>query len=253
MSTPGKPGAVAGMSNWGIPFNDRKDREALAAMSRSLDYMIDHKTARAWGGPEHRRELIGALACPFGTSGGPVVEPPQHWERDRWLLPACRRVHRHIARLAADGGRACEFFCHILANPSSEVTLGVAGRTLARPERSLEDVLGETVEELYTPRDGAARDGLVRFFLDAEEAYFRHIPGEICSTISLEPLDGDRPGPPVYHPRPALRRGPEGVRPGPGAARRGPREDAAGPARRAEGRPPPSCIGKVQADLGQAP
>ena len=54
------------------------------------------------------------------------------------------------------------------------------------------------LEELYQPRDTATREALARFFLEAEEAYLRHLPKDECGTLSLEPLVGNGPGPPVY-------------------------------------------------------
>ncbi len=192
------PDKTLGMSNWGMPFHRREDRASLSRMSRSLDYMIDHNNSVRRSGLDYRREFIRGLDCCFGTSGGPVVEPPQHWQRDRWFLPTCRRVHEHLEQLAADGGRACEFFFHILANPSSEITFHIAGRTLASPETPLDKLMSDAVRQIYRPRSRAAQAELVQLFLDAEEAYFRHLPPNLCSTISLEPLVSSRPGPPVY-------------------------------------------------------
>jgi hypothetical protein len=126
------------------------------------------------------------------------VEPPQHWARDRWFLPTCRAVHRHLQALHADGGRACEFFYHVLANPSSELTWHVAGRTLVGPQAPLQKHLHAALEELYQPRDADSREALAQFFLEAEEAYLRHLSKDECGTLSLEPLVGDHPGPPVY-------------------------------------------------------
>ena len=100
--------------------------------------------------------------------------------------------------LAADGGRATEFFFHITANPSSELTLHVAGRTLAAPEEPLDTHLHAALNELYAPPNAESLGALATFFLDAEDMYFRHLPADECGTISLEPLVGDRPGPPVY-------------------------------------------------------
>jgi hypothetical protein len=167
-------------------------------MSRSLDYMIDHNDSAQWGGSAYRRKLIGSLACAMGTTGGVVVEPPQHWARDRWFLPSCGNVHAHLSELSADGGRACELYYHILGNPSSEVTFYVAGRTLADPHVSLPSALAATLDELYEPRSPLTRDALARLFLDAEQAYMRYQPSNSCGTLSLEPLYSDGPGPAVY-------------------------------------------------------
>ena len=73
-----------------------------------------------------------------------------------------------------------------------------SGRTLADPQAPLEKHLRAVLEELYQPRDTATRDALAQFFLEAEEAYLRHLPRDECGTLPLEPLVGNRPGPPVY-------------------------------------------------------
>ncbi len=192
------PGKIVGMSNWGVSFGKPQDLETFARLSHSFDYMIDQNDSTRHGGPAYRRKFIAALGCVLGTTGGLVVEPPQHWTRDRWFLPACRRVHQHLQKLYTDGGRACEFFFHIAANPSSELTLHVAGRSLAAPTESLEQHLHAVIDDLYQPRDTDTRDALARFFLEAEEAYFRHLPPDECGTLSLEPLAGNQPGPPIY-------------------------------------------------------
>ena len=192
------PGKITGMSNWGVSFGDANDREIFAKMSRSLDYMIDYNDSARNGGAESRQQLISSLGCAFGTTGGLVVEPPQHWARDRWFLPTCRGVHRHLQKLHADGGRACEFFFHIAANPTSELTLHVAGRTLAAPSEPLEKHLHAALDELYQPRDNTMRKALAAFFLEAEDAYFRHLPPDECGTLSLEPLVSSESGPAVY-------------------------------------------------------
>jgi hypothetical protein len=191
-------GRILGMSNWGVSFGNPKDKTVISRMSRKLDYLIDQSYSVQGGGETYPREFIKAMACPFGTTGGLVVEPPQHWERNRWFLPTCRHVHAHLRQLAAIGGRAVEFFYHILANPSSELTFHLAGKTLADPGVALEKQLASLVEELYQPRSALVRDGLVNLFLSAEDAYFQSPDDGSCGTISLEPLVSSEPGPPVY-------------------------------------------------------
>lgn len=192
------PNRIVGMSNWGVSFSNPRDRETFARMSHGLDYIIDQNNSVHAGGEEYQQEFIRALACPFGTTGGLVVEPPQHWARDRWFLPTCRHVHEHLLELSAQGGRAVEFFYHILANPSSELTFQVAGKTLADPQEPLEKQLAVALEELYQPGTTGVRDGLVKFFLAAEDAYFQSPGKGDCGTISLEPLVSSEGGPPIY-------------------------------------------------------
>jgi hypothetical protein len=167
-------------------------------MSKSIDYLIDVHDSSRRKDPAYRRKLIGALDCRFGTIGGPQVEPPPHWSRDRWFLPTPQRTTRHLQQLFTDGGRACEYFFHILANPGDEISLWMAGKVLSDPLTPWETHLKSCIEELYEPTTPAACEGLTQVFLEAEEAYMRHLPSDHCGTISLEPLVSNRPGPPIY-------------------------------------------------------
>lgn len=191
------PGKVVGVSSWGMNFGDPANAEAIIRMSRSLDYLVDFNNSSARGGPDQRRKLIASLGCDFGTLGGPQPEPPQHWDRDRWFLPTLRRTGEHVRKLAADGGRACEFFYHIRANPGDAVSLSLAGRTLADPAESWESQAQSAVAEVFDVDRAGPGDAILALLLDAEEAYFRYL-GEFCGTVSLEPLVSDRPGAPVY-------------------------------------------------------
>ena len=163
-----------------------------------MDYLIDvHDTSRKRD-LGYRKKIIESLSCDFGTLGGPQVEPPQHWERDRWFLPTLKSVGMHLQELSTEGGRACEYFFHILANPADEISLWLAGKVLSDPTRSWERHLEDSVEELYRITRKEIRDELARIFLDAEQAYFRHLPARMSGTISMEPLVSDKPGLPIY-------------------------------------------------------
>ena len=187
-----------GVNSWGMRFEEAESQPSLVKISQNVDYLIDvHDTSRRKD-PSYRQRLIGSLACDFGTLCGPEVEPPQHWERDRWFLPTLRRVGEHLQQLWGDGGRACEYFFHILSNPGDEISLWLAGKILADPTAPWERHLQDSIEALYGVARTSTRDGLAQFFLDAEDAYFRHLAPGLCGTLSLEPLVNDRPGPPVY-------------------------------------------------------
>ncbi|MCW5983100.1 MAG: hypothetical protein KIT09_33735 [Bryobacteraceae bacterium] len=192
------PGKTVAVNSWGLRFDDPAALPALAKMSRDIDYLIDvHDTSRRRD-PAWRRKLIASLACDFGTIGGPQVEPPQHWPRDRWFLPTPKRVGLHLEELFSDGGRACEFFFHILANPGCEITMRLAGRMLSDPRTGWQRHLPACVEEVFeTPRP-AVRDELAALVVAAEDAYFKHRPQAGSGTISLEPLVSASPGPPIY-------------------------------------------------------
>lgn len=192
------PGKVIGVNCWGLPLGDPASFESLRKTSRMVDYIIDARGTSRWESKTSRQELIRTLACDFGTIGGPQVEPPQHWARDRWFMPTLRRTGEHLASLWADGGRACEYFFHILANPGDEISMRLAGRILKEPQVSWERHLHAAVKEMFEADRDDVCISLAQLLLRAEEAYFRHLPPDISGTISLEPLVSNRPGPPIY-------------------------------------------------------
>ncbi len=191
------PGKTLAVSGWGMDLSDPGSLPHLENLGRHVDYLIDVRDSSRKRDPGYRRKLVRALPCSFGTLGGPQVEPPQHWDRERWFLPTVRHQGEHLAALFADGGRACEYFFHILANPGDEVSTWVAGKLLSDPATGWRKHLEATLEALY--RTPAARTAdMADLFVRAEDAYLRYLPVEQTGTISLEPLVGDRPGPPVY-------------------------------------------------------
>jgi hypothetical protein len=192
------PDKTIGVNSWGMRFGDPARLPSLMKISQGADYLIDVNDSSSGGGGDYRRRLIRSLDCDFGTLGGPQVEPPQHWKRDRWFLPTAKRSGEHLRQLGADGGAACEYFFHILANPGDELTFWVAGKTLSDPATAWQEHLADCVEELYGATQASLRDGLVEVFVKAEDAYFRHLPTNTCGTISLEPLVSSRPGPAAY-------------------------------------------------------
>lgn len=192
------PGKVIGVNCWGLPLGDAASFPAIGTTGRVADYIIDARATSRWDSKTARRDLIASLPCAFGTIGGPQVEPPQHWQRDRWLLPTLRHAGEHLAALWADGGRACEYFFHILANPGDEISMRLAGRILSAPDVPWERHLRLAVMDMFEVGRDAIADALAQLLLRAEDAYFRHLPSDICGTISLEPLVSDRPGPPIY-------------------------------------------------------
>jgi len=192
------PHKTIGVNSWGLRFEAPETLPSLLKISQKVDYLIDVHDSSRKQDRNYRKQVIEALACDFGTLGGPQVEPPQHWKRDRWFLPTLKRVGEHLKLLSEEGGRACEYFFHILANPGDEVSFWLAGKVLSDPQGSWTGHLQDCVEELYQVSKGSTRDALLHLFLEAEEAYFKHLPPGVCGTISMEPLVSDRPGPPIY-------------------------------------------------------
>jgi len=192
------PGKIVGVNSWGMPLGDEASLPSLQRIGKVADYLIDARGTSRWEAPGLRRETISSLACDFGTIGGPQPEPPQHWPRDRWFLPTLRRTGEHLTALAADGGRACEYFFHILANPGDEVSFRLAGRMLSAPHVSWETHALAAVEEMFKVKNRRVCDALMSLMFRCEEAYFRHLPPDVSGMISLEPLVSNRPGPPIY-------------------------------------------------------
>ncbi|MBI1786237.1 MAG: hypothetical protein HYR60_01635 [Acidobacteria bacterium] len=191
------PGKRVAVSGWGMRFEDPASLPHLAELSRHIDYLIDVRDSSRRRDRRLRHKIIQSLSCAFGTLGGPQVEPPQHWPRDRWFLPTLRSAGEHLEELYRDGGRACEWFYHILANPGDELSTWVAAKVLADPATPWRKHLESSVEQIYRAPAGV-RDDLCEAFLAAESAYLRHLPPDTCGTISLEPLVSSEPGPPVY-------------------------------------------------------
>ncbi len=179
-------------------FEDPASLPHLVELSKHIDYLIDVRDSSRRRNPALRRTIIESLQCSFGTLGGPQVEPPQHWQRDRWFLPTIRSVGEHLQSLYGDGGRACEWFYHILANPGCEISTWVAGKVLTDPTTSWRKHLETSIEAIYRVTNHGLRDSLCEAFLTAEDTYLRHLPADYCGTISLEPLVSSEPGPPVY-------------------------------------------------------
>lgn len=189
---------VIGVSGWGMKFDDPANLPFLVDLSRRIDYLIDVPGTARTPDLAYRGKLIRELKCDFGTLGGMQVEPPQHWERDRWFLPTAKYDGDHLGKLRADGGRACEYFYHILENPGDELSVRVAGKCLSSPDVPWRHHLRSSVEQLYRVSRPGTLDALCEAFLRAEDAYMKHIPPDRSGTISMEPLVSNKPGPPVY-------------------------------------------------------
>jgi hypothetical protein len=192
------PGKTVSVSGWGMRFDDPGSLPHLVELSKHIDYLIDVRDSSRQRDPALRARLISSLQCAFGTIGGPQVEPPQHWPRDRWFLPTVRGAGDHLQSLYRDGGRACEWFYHVFANPGCEISTWVVGKTLADPSTPWRKHLDTSVEQIYGVTKPSLRDGLSEAFLAAEDAYLRYLPPTFCGTISMEPLVSSQPGPPVY-------------------------------------------------------
>lgn len=194
------PQKTIGVNGWGMDFSRPADLEKALPLWKEMGEKIDYFTGidEASSHGAARQVLIDNLACAVGTIGGAQVEPPQHWERERWFLPLAKRTGEHLRALADAGGRSCEAFYQIDVNPGDEISLWVRGLALQNPFDEAQNHLRRAVVRLYKPRNESATEALCELFARAEEAYFGRAQNLPCGTFSLEPLVSGEVGPPIY-------------------------------------------------------
>jgi hypothetical protein len=196
----GRPDWVIGQASWGLRVDEPEEFDHLRRISRVVDYMVEVRERSAAVG--RRREIAQDLDCAFGSVGGVFVEPPQHWERLRWFVPCGLGSARALARLHAEGGRACEYFYRPFANPVEEVSWRTGALILSQPGTAPEAALQEAIEAVYGVT-GSAAVSLTEWFARGEAAYFSRATFEVGSgSLSLEPLvwkeNPTASGPAVY-------------------------------------------------------
>jgi hypothetical protein len=183
----------------------------LIDLSKHIDYMVVPGWWYTWpimNGDENKKKRIDfmkSLKCDFGGSGGTWVYTPQRWDRLRWFLPYARRTGEHLRQSFEEGGRVCEYYMGPAINPGVEVNMVFGGKILSDPLRNIEDVLFDTIKELYAPEDDETCRILVRIFLHAEDAYFNNTFDPMFFNgihkhhqLVLTFLWGTQPGPPTY-------------------------------------------------------
>jgi hypothetical protein len=196
----GRPDWVIGQASWGLRVDEPSEFPYLQQISQAVDYMVEVRELSAAAG--RRPEIIQALACAFGSVGGVFVEPPQHWQRLRWFTPCGLRSAQALARLWADGGRACEYFYRPFANPVEEVSWRAGAKILSSPETAPETALSQAIAAVYDVAGTALAD-LTDWFIRGEQAYFARSSFENGrGPLSLEPLiwtqNPAAAGPPIY-------------------------------------------------------
>jgi hypothetical protein len=195
-----RPDWVIGQASWGLRVDEPGEFEHLQTISKAVDYMVEVREISASSG--RRPEIVNGLDCAFGTLGGVFVEPPQHWDRDRWFVPCGLGSARSLAKAAADGCRACEYFYRPFANPGEEVAWRVGARILDAPLTAPEAALEEAVQAVYGV-SGTTAASLADWYARAEDAYFSRTTYQVGQgPLSLEPLiwkeHPSESGPPIY-------------------------------------------------------
>ena len=196
------PGKIIGISSWGMNISKPIDLPYLVSMTKDADYFTD---VRGWKAsprePGFRARMIDAIKpCLLSTIGTPNIEPPQHWDRDRWFLPTAKRATMDLQVLYSEGGRAVENFMHIKANPGDEATIRLQAAIELNPAANWEEEYKVILSKMFSPLSNDIRNQLFNLFVNAEDAYFENLKkyDPYNADISLEPLVSDKTGEPVY-------------------------------------------------------
>ncbi len=183
---------LQGFGPWGKDFS-AKQKAYVVELTKTVDCLFDQGHYKTYIPPSEWNEFIPKLRCAFGTSGGMWIYVNERWERTRWFLPYVRRTGKHIQELYRAGGRGVMYYQGPVANPSTEVNIAFGGRLMNNVEKSTEDVLAETLEQLYQPKNREALRKLASVYQKAEDAYFEQWnPERIAQSIK-------RPAPSNFH------------------------------------------------------
>jgi hypothetical protein len=196
------PGKIIGISSWGMDVSKPEDLPQLHSMTKDVDYFTD---VRGWNAsprePGFRTRMIEAMKpCLLSTIGTPNIEPPQHWDRDRWFLPTSKRAALDLQVLYQEGGCAVENFMHIKANPGDEATIRLQSAIELNPDTDWKEKYKSLLSQMFSPISADVRNQLFDLFVNAENAYFENLKNYDPSRadISLEPLVSNHTGDPVY-------------------------------------------------------
>ena len=189
---------IVGINTWGMSLTNKNDLPFIKTMTRHADFLTDVSEGVLDNGRAYRKEFIQAIApCAYGTIGNPGIEPPMHWERNRWFIPRLYHPIDRLKELIADGGRAVENYMCFLNNPGDEAAIHVKAAIEFNPAASKDSLVRFEIQEIYKPNDNAALDSLVALFLGAENAFYDNC-GTFPMYVQIEPLISSSPGPAVY-------------------------------------------------------
>jgi hypothetical protein len=192
------PGKIIGINTYGMQLGNLSDLPAIKKMTAHADYLIDVNNTALAGGNSQQCNIVHAISpCAYGSLGGPGIEPPMHWERNRWFLPMLKRRSIATQKLFAGGGRAVENYMHLIKNPGEEVSLLLAAALEKNPSLSWEAELKRIINEIYQPKDAGSLQYLADLFIKAEDLYYEFATG-VGEIISLEPLVSNTAGPAIY-------------------------------------------------------
>ncbi len=192
------PGKLVGVNTFGMSLSNPSDLKSVQKMCAHADYLIDVNNTALIPGNSYLCNLAQTIGpCSYGNLSSPGIEPPMHWERNRWFLPMVKRRSQTSKSLFSQGARAVENYMHLIKNPGEEVSLLLAATLEKNPSLKWETELKNILNEIYQPVDTFTLQYLSDLFIKAEDLYFEHAIGA-GDIISLEPLVSGSSGPPVY-------------------------------------------------------
>jgi len=83
------------------------------------------------------------------------------------------------------------FYQGLVVNPSTELNMAFGGRIMTNAGGSVEDVLGETLESLFRPKNTVAQRKLLEIFQRAENVYFEQWNKERIQEVTKRPAAGN--------------------------------------------------------------
>jgi hypothetical protein len=181
---------IQSFAPYGQTFSE-EEKAYLVELSKHIDCLFDQGHAGTYIPQKDWAEFIPQIHCPYGTSGGIWIYTNQRWERTRWFLPYALRTGKHIQDLYKAGGQGVMFYQGPGANPGMELNMAFGGRIMTKMERSIEDVLGETLESLYRPKNAGTQRKLVAIFQLAENVYFDQWNKEKIHEVTKRPAPGN--------------------------------------------------------------
>jgi hypothetical protein len=178
------PALIVGVANWGLDMSVPADQADWVRMTRHVDYLAE-AGGRLAGVRDYRKQLAAAIApCALGGLGSPFVEPIEHLETSRYFVPTFAHAAAELKALYEDGGRAVETYTRRRGNAADLISLEATARLERDVNANADQVLADTVGELYGAADAGTVASLVGAYGAAESAFFTIAKGDFDIVLS---------------------------------------------------------------------